>query len=99
MQLGPYFIAGAGEWTCFNSKFLFEEFPYQLRARWYDSFDQIKVLSVTYKIWIHDVSLDQSVSQGDALVPFMRVPEFRWSYDPELSKNIVACCVVYAFYI
>ena len=23
----------AGEWICFNSKFSFEEFPYQLRAR------------------------------------------------------------------
>ena len=68
-------------------------------SRWYDNFDQVKVLSVTYKIWIHDVSPDQSMSRGDALVPVMRVPEFRWSYDPELSKNIFTCCVVYAFYI
>ena len=99
MQLGSFFIAGAGEWTCFNSKFSFTEFPYQLRARWYDNFDQVNVLSVTYKIRIHDVSPDQSVSQGDALVPIMRVPEFRRSYDPELSKNIFTCSVVYAFYI
>ena len=98
-QLGSYFIAGAGGWTCFNSKFSFTEFPYQLRARWYDNFDQVKVLSVIYKIWIHDVSPDQSMSRGDALVPDMRVPEFCWSYDPELSKNIVTCCVVYVFYI
>ena len=97
MQLGSYFIAGAGEWTCFNSKFSFAEFPYQFRAHWYGNFDQ--VLSVTYKIWIHDVSPDQSVSQGDALVPVMRVPEFRWSYDPELSKNIFTYCVAYASYI
>ena len=99
MQLGSYFIAGAGERTCFNSKFSFEEFPYQLRARWYDIFDQVKVLPVTYKIWIHDVSPDQSVSRGDALVPVMRVPEFRWSYDPEFSKNIFTCCVVDTSYI
>ena len=99
MQLGSYFVAGAGEWTCFNSKFSFAEFPYQLRARWYDNFDQVKVLSVTYKIWIRDVSPDQSVSRGDTLVPVMRVPEFRWSYDPELSKNIFTCYVVYASYI
>ena len=98
-QHGSYFVAGAGEWTCFNSKFSFAEFPYQLRARWYDNFDQVKVLSVTYKIWIRDVSPDQLVSRGDALVPVMRVPEFRWSYDPELSKNIFTCCVVYASYI
>ena len=74
-------------------------FRTKLRARWYDNFDQNKVLSVTYKIWIHDVSPDQSVSQGDALVPVMRVLEFRWSYDPELSKNIFTCYVVYASYI
>ena len=58
-QHGSYFVAGAGEWTCFNSKFSFAEFPYQLRARWYGNFDQVKVLSVTYKIWIRDVSPDQ----------------------------------------
>ena len=99
VQLGSYFIAGAVEWTCYNSKFSFEEFPYQLRVRWYDNFDQVMVMSVTYKIWIHDVSPDQSVSQGDALVPVMRVPKFRWTYDPELSKNIFTCCVAYASYI
>ena len=46
-----------------------------------------------------DVSPDQSVSQGDALVPVMSVPKFRKSYDPEISKNIFTCSVVYAFYI
>ena len=28
------------------------------------------------------------MSRVDALIPVLRVPEFRWSYDPELSKNI-----------
>ena len=84
MQLGSYFIAGAGEWTCFNSKFSFAEFPYQLPGRWYDNFGQVKVLSVTYKIWIHDVSPDQSVSQGDAFLNSagVTIPNFQRTFSP-----------------
>ena len=59
----------------------------------------IRLKYCTYKIWIHDGSPDQSVSQGDDLVPVLRVREFRWSYDPKLSKNSFTYCVAYAFYV
>ena len=68
---------GIGEWNCFNTEFSFAYFPHQVRARWQGLYDQVKILSITYKIWIHDTRPDQDMVQSSALVPAMRTPEFR----------------------
>ena len=81
----PAKVFGGSPHTVWTTNHTFDEIPIELRTMWAAMYEKVKVLKVTFKYWIVDMWPHVQNLPGVTydLLPWFRVPEFRWSYDPD----------------